>query len=101
MREMGGRGPCAWPGDMTGPPPRTWHLTVPERPDGRLAVTGLPQDRGERRSLTWRLCDVLAAVCHADDSDRRGQRRAVSAVLPGQLARLDARGDRQASAASR
>ncbi len=45
---------------------------MPERPDGRLAVTGLPRDRGERQSLTWRLCDVLAAVCHIDNTAREG-----------------------------
>jgi hypothetical protein len=51
---------------------KTWTLHIAECPDGRLAVTGLPADRGERLSLVMRLRDVLAAVVHADDVDHEG-----------------------------
>ena len=51
---------------MTDSPQRTWQLTIAECPDGRLAVSGLPEDKAERLSLVMRLRDVLAAVTHAD-----------------------------------
>jgi hypothetical protein len=54
---------------LTGP---TWHLTVTECSDHRLALDGLPEDRAERLSLVMRMRDLLAAVMHADDVDREG-----------------------------
>jgi hypothetical protein len=55
--------------DATG---RQWRLVVIECTDARLAITGLPEDREERLGLVTRLRDLLAAVSHADDTDRVG-----------------------------
>ncbi len=40
-------------------------LTVRELDTGCLAIDGLPKDRTERQSVTWRLRDTLRAVQHA------------------------------------
>jgi hypothetical protein len=68
----------------------TWVLLVKEMPSGRLAVDGLPEDRTERQSLTWRLLDTLRAVQHADDVQAEGdgvlwQRYAKGAYIRGWL----------------
>ncbi len=47
----------------------TYVLLIEEMPSGRLAVSGLPEDRAERMSLTYRLLDVIRAVQHADTGD--------------------------------
>jgi len=44
----------------------SWVLLVAELDSGRVTVDGLPADRQERQSLTWRLLDTLRAVQHAD-----------------------------------
>lgn len=44
----------------------TWVLLCRELPSGRIAVDGLPSDRAERMSLTYRLLDVIRAVQHSD-----------------------------------
>ena len=41
-------------------------LHIVETPGGGLAVDGLPLDRDERMSLTYRLLDVIRAVQHSD-----------------------------------
>ena len=45
---------------------RSWALEVTECADGRLAVSGLPEDRELRLSLTMRLRDILTATAHTD-----------------------------------
>lgn len=44
-------------------------LHIVEMPSGRLAIDGLPLDKAERQSLTYRLLDVIRAVQHADAGD--------------------------------
>ena len=71
--------------------PRTWLLYIAELPSGRLAVDGLPLDKAERMSLTYRLLDVIRAVQHADAGDdlsdgQAWQRYAKSAFVRGFLA---------------
>jgi hypothetical protein len=51
---------------------RTWTLVIHECDDHRLAVAGLPEDRGERLSLVVRLGSLLSAIQHADDTDHLG-----------------------------
>ena len=65
-------------------------LLVRELPSGRIAIDGLPPDRAERQSLTWRLLDTLRAVAHADDLEREGggvlwQRYAKTSFVDGWL----------------
>ena len=61
---------AAFPLSYAGPDGRTWHLIVRECADGRLSVSGLPADRETRLSVVMHLQDLLAAVIHADDTDR-------------------------------
>ena len=53
----------------TGPEPRTWLLHIVETSSGSLAIDGLPEDKAERMSLTYRLLDVIRAVQFADTSE--------------------------------
>jgi hypothetical protein len=49
-----------------------WAVVIIECTDGRLALAGLPESRTERQMVVTRLRDLLAAVSHADDTDREG-----------------------------
>jgi hypothetical protein len=51
---------------------RRWVVTIVECTDGRLALSGMPEDREERLMVVTRLRDLLAAISHADDVDRIG-----------------------------
>jgi len=68
----------------------SWILLLHELPSGRIAIDGLPADRHERMSLTYRLLDVIRAVQHADTGDdlsdgQAWQKYAKSAYVHGFL----------------
>ena len=76
----------------------SWVLLLRELPSGRIAVDGLPADRYERMSLTYRLLDVIRAVQHADTGDDLSDGHASGEVRQGRLCRrVPARGGRVAA----